>query len=165
MRIYYQNDSLCSEKDGNGNKLPFFKRCLHSLSGESDLQPFSMDDINSVLCNKHHSIGCSIKAPFKFVSWQSQSQWYELFKGENVFLPKCIVFSNGDVSYNIVIIGDNYELRVWADSTSGDRTREQWFSHEPIVYSEDLEKLIASFNILLAHIKKEDEFEQKKPLL
>lgn len=161
MRIYYRTDSLCSRQSGNGKKIPFLSRCLYSLCTEEDLHPFSMADINSILFNKHQSIGCSIDAPLAVVGWQSESQWYELFGDEEIFLPKCIVFTNGDKSYSIVIVGDAYELRVWNDSHCKNRDKSQWFSHEPIVYDTELSMLKQSFTVLLGHIKREDELEAK----
>ena len=96
MNIYYRQAQLCGRKTGNGTKLPFLMNILYSLAAKNgDHQPFSMDDINAVLFNQHHSIGCSIKAPLPIVSWRTEAIWYELFKGEElVYLPQCIIFSN-----------------------------------------------------------------------
>lgn len=158
MRIYYRSNSLCGKKNGNGKKIPLLNRLLYSLCSTTDLQPFSLEEINSVFFNKHQSIGCSIDAPLKFVGWQSESQWYKLFKSNTIFLPMCISFSNGAESYNIVVINDEYELRIWPESHCTERTQEQWFSHEPIVHDTKLEQLKTSFYVLLDHIKKEDSY-------
>nr|WP_086940834.1 hypothetical protein [Thaumasiovibrio occultus] len=162
MRVYYRSDRLCGKKNGNGKRIPFLKGVLYSLADEPDLQPFSMADIQSVLFNKHHSIGCSIKAPFKTVSWQSQSQWYEVEKGHKAFLPQCICFTDGLMSYSIVVIGDQYELRAWRDSHRFDRTLDMWFSHEPIVYDKKLNPLKESFAVLLEHIQRQDALATKQ---
>lgn len=163
MRIYYRKDLLCGKTNGNGEKLSLIRRRRYFLRSELELQPFSLEDINSILHNKHQSIGCSIDAPFKYVGWQSKSQWYELPKGPRAFLPKCIVFTVDNVSYCIVMIGDEYELRLWRDAGKAGRTETQWFSHEPIVDAVKLRELKTSFYVLLEHIRKEDEFEERYP--
>lgn len=140
------------------------KRCLYALSEESELRPFALDDINAVLFNRHQSIGCSLDAPLRFVGWQSQAQWYELFKDEpKVFLPQSITFTNGGTVYAIVIIDGCYELRVWKHGADPQRQKHHWFDHEPIVYSHDLNALKESFGKLLTHIYKEDRYEATAP--
>jgi len=159
MRIYYRSDSFCGKKNGNGRNIGSSRRLLYSLLSKSDLQPFTLEQINSVLFNCHCSIGCSINAPLQYVGWEQTSQWYELFKGEEkVFLPKNINFTDGKETYFIVVIGDQYELRLWRDSHRSDRDNDMWFSHEPIVYDEELDMLKTSFNSLIEHIQREDKF-------
>nr|WP_283627539.1 hypothetical protein [Shewanella baltica] len=52
MNIYYRQAQLCGRKTGNGAKLPFLMNILYSLAAKNgDHQPFSMDDINTVLFN------------------------------------------------------------------------------------------------------------------
>lgn len=163
MRIYYRHNSLCGRLNGNGKKIPILKRWLYSLSSEEELHPFSLSDINAVLFNRHHSIGCSLKAPLKYVSWQNEAQWYELFEGEQVYLPKCIVFTNGIESYAIVVIGYHYELRVWHDNARVERTKPQWFSHQPVVDEKELQAITTSFRQLLCHIQRENDKEMEHP--
>lgn len=164
MNIYYRQAQLCGRKTGNGTKLLFLMNILYSFSAKNgDLQPFSMDDIKAVLFNRHQSIGCSIKAPLPIVSWRSEAIWYELFEGEQVYLPQCIIFSNGAIDYVIVVIGDEYELRIWPDCNNREREKHQWFSHHPVVYSEELDVFKQSFEALLKHIRKEDGYEEKHP--
>ncbi|WP_025539046.1 hypothetical protein [Vibrio parahaemolyticus] len=158
MRIYYRSDLLCGKQNGNRGNISLSKRMLYSLSSKLDLQPFSLEEINSVLLNKHHSIGCSIKAPFQYVGWEAESQWYELFKGEEeIFLPKNINFTDGKVTYFIVVIGEQYELRVWRDSHCFDRDENMWFSHEPVVSDAELNMLKNSFYTLITHIQREEQ--------
>lgn len=163
MNIYYRQAQLCGRKTGNGAKLPFLMNILYSLSARNgDLQPFSMDDINAVLFNQHQSIGCSIKAPLPIVSWRTEAIEYELFKGEElVYLPQCIIFSNGAIVYAIVVIGDEYEVRIWPGNR--EREKQHWFSHHAVVYSAELDVFKQSFEALLKHIRKEDAYEAKHP--
>ncbi|AVT47331.1 hypothetical protein [Shewanella baltica] len=164
MNIYYRQAQLCGRKTGNGTKLPFLMNILYSLSARNgDLQPFSMDDINAVLFNQHQSIGCSIKALIPIVGWRNEAIWYELFKGEQVYLPQCIIFSNGAIAYVIVVIGDEYELRIWPDYSNRERGKQHWFSHHAVVYSAELDVFKQSFKALLKHIRKEDDYEAKHP--
>jgi hypothetical protein len=165
MNIYYRHAQLCGRKTGNGTKLPFLMNILYSLAAKNgDHQPFSMDDINAVLFNQHQSIGCSIEAPLPIVSWRTEAIEYELFKGEElVYLPQCIIFSNGAIAYVIVVMGDEYELRIWPDYSNRDREKHHWFSHHAIVYSAELDVFKQSFEALLKHIKKENDYEKKHP--
>ena len=165
MNLYYRQAQLCGRKKGNGTKLPFLMNILYSLAAKNgDHQPFSMDDINAVLFNQHQSIGCSIKAPLPIVSWRTEAIWYELFKGEElVYLPQCIIFSNGAIAYVIVVIGDEYELRIWPDYSNREREKQHWFSHHAVVYSAELDVFKQSFEALLKHIRKEDDYEAKHP--
>ena len=165
MNIYYREAQLCGRKTGNGTKLPFLMNMLYSLGEKNrELQPFSIDDIKSVLFNKHQSIGCSIEAPLPIVSWRSEAIWYDLFKGEeSVYLPQCITFTNGAIDYVIVVMGDEYELRIWPDSNNREREKHHWFSHHAPVYSEQIDVFKQSFEALLKHIRKEDDYEAKHP--
>ncbi|WP_413473100.1 hypothetical protein [Shewanella baltica] len=138
MNIYYRQAQLCGRKTGNGAKLPFLMNILYSLAAKNgDHQPFSMDDINAVLFNQHQSIGCSIKAPLPIVSWRTEAIEYELFKGE--------------------------ELRIWPDYSNREREKQHWFSHHAVVYSAELDVFKQSFEALLKHIRKEDDYESKHP--
>ncbi|AAN57301.1 hypothetical protein HRJ35_00595 [Shewanella oneidensis MR-1] len=165
MNIYYREAKLCGRKTGNGTKLPFLMNILYSLGEKNrELQPFSIDDIKAVLFNKHQSIGCSIVAPLPIVSWRSEAIWYELFKGEeSVYLPQCIKFSNGAIDYAIVVIDDEYELRIWPDCNNREREKHQWFSHHAAVYSEEINVFKECLEALLKHIRKEDDYEAKHP--
>ncbi|MFV0421769.1 hypothetical protein [Oleidesulfovibrio sp.] len=163
MRIYYKQNRLYKNRTGNDDRLSVTDNLLYLLSAKKRSRLISLNEVNSVLFNKHHSIGCSIKAPLWNVGWYHQPQWYELFKGEQVYLPQCVLFTDGSATYAVVVIEGELEIRIWRDPNRLNRSKEDWFSHEPLVLIKELNLVRKSFDVLLKHIQKEDAYEARSP--
>lgn len=63
-------------------------------------------------------------------------------------------------NYFIIVIGNQYELRVWPDSHCLEQDKEMWFSHEPLVDNDEINMLKTSFYALIKHIQKEGAYKK-----
>ncbi|QEM82672.1 hypothetical protein [Halomonas binhaiensis] len=156
MNIYYREERLCGSSSGNGSEGSWLDRLSMSRRSRAVRDLFPMAEINTVLYNRHNSIGCSVKAPLGNIMWRNEDLWYSLPCGAGAYIPRNISFTDGRRSFYLVVIGETCEARFWPHSALRERDEAEWFSHRPPTFS-DIQAIKVSFDALVAHVCKEDE--------
>lgn len=156
MNIYYREESLCGRRSGNGRQPGWLERLASPVKPGELEAAFPFSEINAVLYNRHNSIGCSVKAPLGNVMWRNEALWYTLPCDVEAYIPRHLAFTDGRRDLYLVVIGNACEMRLWPDSRERARSRDQWFSHRPVVRRGDFLALKETFEALVAHVRKED---------
>lgn len=106
------------------------------------------ENIKKILFNKDRKKDFIIESVLPYVSIRNEEVWYTHDDGEDYYLPLNISFSDEEISYVIVLIEGNIDLRI----INHDKNNPQ-FNHIPMLVILALKTLEECLTILLKELE------------